>query len=480
MRAAVLASAILAAAGTALALPPLPPSLRSHLSSRAAAWPPAPVTSVSAPGVRCSPLDYGGDPLGARDSAPAVQACINQCVNYSAAIDYLGRFPGQDSFGNGKYIVDAGGCTVDLGGGAWKLASPVQIPEYVGNMVLGHGSLIADDNFPPSSFLIVVGIAGSCKVPQGSCNLDLAFPELFLDGRTVASGMQVNNVMGTTVGPAAYFLNFSAYGLQINAGHEVMLDRAWLGETNFDQRFTPATPPKAVAVQINGNDHYILNTVVFSSKVGLEVNGAANRVDGVHVWFPYNQALAFVDQGVKAFHITSGQNRFTGCYIDGSRAVFEGNGLTGNVWLDGFECCAGVSGVAHGIELLGTSVGPGLIIKHNLFRGGNVFSNSSGAPVTVTGTLIEANSFTGGGAASRATLTLSQTAATTWAFNFCPLLIFPTIARAELVGVVAAAGFPAAVIRPWTGCALTVETAAPMTGSITVTADSSALSTDFV
>ena len=38
--------------------------------------------------------------------------------------------------------------------------------------------------------------------------------------------------MGTTVGPSAYFLNFSSYGLQINAGHEVLLDRAWLGEVH--------------------------------------------------------------------------------------------------------------------------------------------------------------------------------------------------------------------------------------------------------
>lgn len=101
--------------------------------------------------------------------------------------------------------------------------------------------------------------------------------------------MQINNVMGTTVGPAAYFLNFSYFGIQcvhpraapifaramlsplrrypptpppntafpcrVNKGHEVMLDRAWLGETNFDFPFSQASPPKAVAIQLNGNDH---------------------------------------------------------------------------------------------------------------------------------------------------------------------------------------------------------------------------------
>lgn len=40
--------------------------------------------------------------------------------------------------------------------------------------------------------------------------------------------------------------------------------------------------------------------------------------------FPDNQAIRFFPQGVMAFHITGGGNRFDGCYIDGSRAVFVG------------------------------------------------------------------------------------------------------------------------------------------------------------
>ena len=74
----------------------------------------------------------------------------------------------------------------------------------------------------------------ACGGLQGSCNIDINFPFLFLDGNRRASGMQINNVMGVTIGPGGYFLNFTQYGLQINAGHEVMMDRVWLGETNFD------------------------------------------------------------------------------------------------------------------------------------------------------------------------------------------------------------------------------------------------------
>ena len=54
---------------------------------------------------------------------------------------------------------------------------------------------------------------------------------------------------------------------------QVMMDRCWLGETNFDYDFTDHhTEPNATAIQINGNDHYILNTIIFSSKICLFIS----------------------------------------------------------------------------------------------------------------------------------------------------------------------------------------------------------------
>jgi hypothetical protein len=53
------------------------------------------------------------------------------------------------------------------------------------------------------------------------------------------------------VGPGGYFLNFTEYGLQINNGHEVMMDRCWLGETNFDfDHEAHGVSPNATAIQI--------------------------------------------------------------------------------------------------------------------------------------------------------------------------------------------------------------------------------------
>jgi len=136
-----------------------------------------------------------------------------------------------------------------------------------------------------------------------------------------------------------------------------------------------------------------LNTIVFSALTGLEVNGAADYVTGVHVWFPVNHAVAFPDS--YAFHITGAGNRFMGCCtprqppphatsvrslsraewaacradIDGGRAVFEEKALSRNIWQQGFECCQrglpapGTSG--SGIYLRGSNVGPGLQIINN-------------------------------------------------------------------------------------------------------------------
>ena len=99
---------------------------------------------------------------------------------------------------------------------------------------------------------------------------------------------------------------------------------------------------------------------MFASKIGVEVNGAANRVSGVHVWFPINRALAFAD--TMAFHIAAGGNRFVGNYIDGGRAVFEPaatgapGGKQGTIWTDGYECCAGggLGGVPRGLIVVRT------------------------------------------------------------------------------------------------------------------------------
>ena len=200
---------------------------------------------------RVTPAQFGGDPTGQKDSWAAINTAIQHCLNQSS-LSPNGYFPGDGTVPQFGPIRDMGGCEVDLAGGEYRISKPLFLPEMNANMQFGHGSLVASPTFEPiDGFLFTIGVKDSCNFPQGSCNIDINFPELFLDGAKRASGMQINNVMGVTIGPGGYFLNFTQFGLQINKGHEVMMERVWLGETNFDfNHVLLGAPPNATAIQV--------------------------------------------------------------------------------------------------------------------------------------------------------------------------------------------------------------------------------------
>ena len=72
-----------------------------------------------------------------------------------------------------------------------------------------------------------------------------------------------------------------------------------------------------MGIFIAGNDHYVTNVIVYSSRVGIELTGAANIVNGIHTW---NQATG--NGGIGILNRES-QNRFTGCYLDFNDLVLE-------------------------------------------------------------------------------------------------------------------------------------------------------------
>jgi len=171
-----------------------------------------------------------------------------------------------------------------------------------------------------------------------------------------------------------------------------------------------------------------------------------------------------------------------GCYIDGGRALFENGGLSDNIWVDGFECCADIAGVDHGIILSGAPVGPGLQITHNRFGGGSIYYASASESLEnlkVAGVRIEDNAFTSTPRASRATRSLYQQNATQWSFDFCDVLIFPTIVSAH-ASLQADYGFATVVTRPANGCKVLAETDKAISGTVTIEVDTSALDPGFM
>lgn len=76
---------------------------------------------------------------------------------------------------------------------------------------------------------------------------------------------------------------------------------------------------RSTAIQLFGNDHYVTNTIVFSSLIGVEVRGAANLLVGVHTW-----NMASEDGGIGIYMNCPGytQNRVIGCYLDWNSLVY--------------------------------------------------------------------------------------------------------------------------------------------------------------
>ena len=320
-------------------------------------------------------------------------------------------------------------------------------------------------------FMIQVGGDVKCNHPQGSCNEDVGFPQLFLDGSHVAGGIQVNSVMGTTIGPTTYILNFTRVGIEINGGHEVMITEVWLGETNFDFVFnaTAQIVPTATAIAMHSNDHYILNTIVFSALIGLDNSGAANMVSGLHVWFPENQAIGF---GCTAFMNTGGRNRYDGCYIDGSTAVFVNP--TDTTWIDGF-----VLG-GRGFELKG-STASNFVLTNTVFAGGVVLADPG---MAATNVWIGRNPEARQGSAATLSVT-SATPTTIYTFDFCKVLVFDTVEvvkSAVFSNAVDATKFPILSVGPGAACPgggatakkiVTVHLSEAAAGTVTLTVDSS-------
>eukprot|EP00656_Telonema_subtile_P028136 TRINITY_DN3040_c0_g1_i6.p1 TRINITY_DN3040_c0_g1~~TRINITY_DN3040_c0_g1_i6.p1 ORF type:complete len:415 (+),score=70.14 TRINITY_DN3040_c0_g1_i6:131-1375(+) len=240
--------------------------------------------------------DYGGDPTGRTDSTTAMLAAVAAVLQHD-----VGRMADN--------ITNLGGATLDLRGGEYLISSPVIIPKLTGNVRVRGGSLKASSSFPASRFLIEVGEEGcNAKVPQGVCNEFVGFDNLLLDAsHTAAGGIQVANTMGTTVGPSAFFTGFVQAGVRVLQGHETLVYDSWFAEEYWSEHHPNS---ESVGIDLNGQDNYISNTIVFDyTKLGVRVNGAASLLEGVHTW--NGGGVGILINGSYAI-----QDRLLSCYLD--------------------------------------------------------------------------------------------------------------------------------------------------------------------
>lgn len=267
--------------------------------------------SNAAPNV-IRPADFGADPTGATDSSQAMAKAMAALLNASHIANHS----------MAAHIVDLGGATLDLDGGEYLISQPIVFPPFVGNAHVMRGTLRASKTFPSDKWLVMIG-AVDCKpttdfgLPdgQGCCNEFISMSEIFLDAsHTAAGGVYVAHTMGATIGPSAFFVGFNDKGVRIDGGHEVMVQQAWFAEHYWSEITFPTLPPyvntsTSIAIQINGDDHYVTDVIVFAfTHLGVEVNGCCALLQGVHAWnnFPPGVAIAVNAPG----------NRVTGSYLD--------------------------------------------------------------------------------------------------------------------------------------------------------------------
>eukprot|EP00040_Diaphanoeca_grandis_P012771 m.64650 g.64650 ORF g.64650 m.64650 type:complete len:671 (-) comp23458_c0_seq2:116-2128(-) len=271
------------------------------------------------------PTDYGADPTGATDSSVAMGKAMAALLSP--------RGPGHTMASN---ITDLGGATLDLSGGTYLISEPLVIPSMYGNVQIVRGTLRASSTFDQTRFLVEIG-SSVCrpKLPsgesdvQGSCGQFINMNEMMFDAAHVAAGgVKVSSTMGTTIGPAVFFTGFTTAGVQINGGHECMIQQAWFAECEWsdargsvcqeDPDGVGGNKSKSVGIQINGNDHFVTDVIVFEfTHIGVEVNGAANLLTGVHTWNAavYNHGGYSWKNGV-GIAINAYQNRLVACYLD--------------------------------------------------------------------------------------------------------------------------------------------------------------------
>jgi hypothetical protein len=436
---------------------------RGVMSSWAA---PAPVAATD-PLLR--PVDFGADPSGTADSTAAFDKLLTAL---------LARTSPNTVLDNG--IADLNGATVDLGGGAYLLSRPFVVPAYYGNFRNINGALRASPSFPPARYLIEVGTLGGCGNSQGSCNVNAGLSGLTLDGGSVAAGgARIVDTMGSVFGPQNFVVNFTAAGLNVTGGHEVMVTQSWFGEFLYsDHRKENGTASVAVGVHLNGNDHVVNDVIVYSSRVGVWAGASANLVQGVHTW---NLARGNGGTGIL---VSAPQVRVAECYLDWTDIVIEDPQLTTVV--DSFFLCgarlvlkAATKGTAHGFYGAGNSFNNDYCPStgtQSVVADESAAAFTAVCDVTTTGTLTFGTVVPTAVTASQ-TLT-SATPLTSWEFDFTDALVFnpaniPLASVSYSLTLDAGQPLVSHAARKPVGGKVKIETSQAVTGSVTVTVDQS-------
>lgn len=399
-------------------------------------------------------LDFGADPTATVDSRAKIQS----------AIDYAFSLCDHEMADG---IKDCNGVVINLQGGQYLLSGPLIFRGYTGNWRMTSGTLRADEQFNPDDYLVEVGTT-DCPNQQQSCNQGIGFEFMMFDASHQASGAaRIDHVMGVNFGPQNFVVGFNRTGIEVNSGHETLVHQCWFGEYYYsDDRKLVGM---GTAIVLNGNDHYIVDTIIYGGKIGVIVNGEASVLKGVHTW------NCDTSHGGIGIIINAGVTRMENCYLDYNNLIFNKFYLT--VVQDTFFLGNGrIIFKPHGEQDV-----VGFRIANSMYGWGGdgkdtiEIDESDGhfrnvINSQVVDTLIEEGVNTI--VQTQVSKKLTQTAATEWTIDFAPNLLFKRIAKVQWSFALDEPCFYRAYAQI-SGTSVKVVTDVPVTGTLHISVDES-------
>lgn len=437
-----------------------------------------PVRRVAAKGAgMIDPVAYGADPTGHTDSSPAFARALAALLNETTHTKKMA-----------VNITDLGGVTLDLGGGEYLISQPLELPPFFGNYHFRSGTLRASSSFPADKWLVMVG-DNSCvpKLPsggvdgQGACVEFVTFEDMLFDSAHVAAGgLNIAKAMGATVGPSTFFIGFKREGIKVDGGHEVMIVDTWLAECYWSKfsplaKTDPCSPEwtsESVGIQINGPDAYLENVIVFGfARVGVEINGHANVLYGVHTWnsapLPptFKAGTGISLGGPNSPYNDHNDNRIIGCYLDfntldmydPSHTIVEDTFFLGT---------HAILYPLHRLDTWGDAAIEGLVMRHNTYTTDK--SVVLAGPFKSIKNVIISDEINAA-KATRARKSLTLKGATRWEFDFSDSLLFPSIEQITY-SVSSDGAFFQHLARTPQGTKVVVETSAAVDATVVVEA----------
>ena len=201
-----------------------------------------------------------------------------------------------------------GGATVDLQGGRYAVNGTLWLGSGE-NVRMCCGSLLASADFQDdSAFLLSGGHA-----LQALSIIDVEFDMQ----RRGAGAMHFDAALRVHL-DRVYVHHYVSYGVQVVGGHEVHVSNSWFGEWAWSEGVggRPKQNLTGTALEIDGQDHWLTDIVVFSGLQGIVLHGGASVLTNTHI---YNGGTgpALVVDGSKGAHAV----KVTGSYFDFNRVV---------------------------------------------------------------------------------------------------------------------------------------------------------------